>query len=539
MTKSFQIPGVSRRVFLGTATAAAGASMLPAYAAPAKAGAKYTRYSATTPQGKAMLASYGIAVGKMLKLDPTDPHCWFRNAFVHAMDCPHGNWWFFTWHRPFVGYFEEVVRQYSGNKDFAFPYWDWTKLPAIPAEMFDGPLDPTSAAYDPYISSFDTFFKHMNPAMETYWRGLSPAQLSQLNTRGMPTLKSLWDQVKGNPDVGAMYAKTPNARWITKASPSLDAKTKVTVSLPTILQGLSPTTFTTTSTVTGFNSIQTPSHNTQPSGGNVFAVLEGQPHNKTHNNIGGVGHIPNDQYYNFGYMADNLSPVDPIFFLHHSNMDRLWDVWTRKQQAQHLPYLPTGADWTTFAQEPFLFYIDANGTPAMRKNAGESVEIGGFDYDYQPGMGEAIVRSPQVVAAALAHFQGSVSGGEGSVAVPPSQLRAGKLVASITIPHPMSGSAPREFDVLINAPPGTQSVGADSPFFAGTISFFGFMPGMTSMDVTFQVPLDKLPPAAKGKPLGSLVFTVVPSGAAAPTGTVRNTGAPMPVLKNVSVSVTQ
>ena len=37
------------------------------------------------------------------------------------------------------------------------------------------------------------------------------------------------------------------------------------------------------------------------------------------------------------FFADFLSPVDPIFFLHHANMDRLWDVWTRKQQALRLP----------------------------------------------------------------------------------------------------------------------------------------------------------------------------------------------------------
>jgi len=131
------------------------------------------------------------------------------------------------------------------------------------------------------------------------------------------------------------------------------------------------------------------------------------------------------------------------------------------------------------------------------------------------------------------------------VAVPENLLKSGTLVASITIPHPMSGSAPREYDVLVNAPPGTQSVTADSPYFAGTISFFGFMPGMMTMDVTFQVPLDKLPPAAKGKPPGSLVFTVVPSGAApaAGGGMLRSgpntAAAALPVLKAVSVSSTQ
>src|ERR1700734_1119154 len=116
MTVLFDVPGFSRRVFLGTAAAAAGSALLPALGAPA---AKFTRYNATSPQGQAMLVSYGKAVAHLLKMDPHDGRNWFRNAFIHAMDCPHGNWWFFTWHRPFVGYFEQTVRDASGNPNFA------------------------------------------------------------------------------------------------------------------------------------------------------------------------------------------------------------------------------------------------------------------------------------------------------------------------------------------------------------------------------------------------------------------------------------
>jgi tyrosinase len=50
--------------------------------------------------------------------------------------------------------------------------------------------------------------------------------------------------------------------------------------------------------------------------------LEGGPHNQVHNEIGG----PN------GTMADiMISPADPIFWLHHGNLDRLWSQW----QAAH------------------------------------------------------------------------------------------------------------------------------------------------------------------------------------------------------------
>jgi hypothetical protein len=39
-------------------------------------------------------------------------------------------------------------------------------------------------------------------------------------------------------------------------------------------------------------------------------------------------------------MGDFLSPVDPVFFMHHSNIDRLWTVWTAKQVRLGLATLP-------------------------------------------------------------------------------------------------------------------------------------------------------------------------------------------------------
>ncbi|MEJ0044329.1 MAG: tyrosinase family protein [Rhizomicrobium sp.] len=528
MTVLFDVPGTSRRVFLGTAAAAAGSALLPAIAAPA---AKYTRYNATSPQGRAMLVSYERGVQKLLKYDAGDSRNWFRNAFIHAMDCPHGNWWFFTLAPPLRRLFRADGARRLGQSRFRLSLLGLDGGGADSRRHVLRRARSDERVLQSLYFDLRDVFEYLNPAMTDYWKTLSPAQLAQLQTRGMPTLASLWQQVKDF-EQSAMYAQTPYARYLTKANPWLDDKTKVTVSLPTILKGLAPNTFDT------FNSNETPSHNTAPSGTTVFAILEGQPHNKTHNNLGGVGHIPNDQYLKFGYMADNLSPVDPVFFLHHSNMDRLWDVWTRKQQARRLPWLPTGTQWPTFAKEPFLFYADRMGKPAPRKTAGEAIPIGDFDYAYQPGSGEQIVTPVAAAVAALKPFVGAVSAGAGAVSVPQNLLQGGTLVASITIPHPMSGASPRDYDVLVNAPPGTTHVEADSPYYAGTVSFFGFMAGMMAMDVTFQVPLTKLPAAAKGKAPGDLVFTVVPSYASpnlAAAALGRN--GPAPLLKAVSVAV--
>jgi tyrosinase len=49
-------------------------------------------------------------------------------------------------------------------------------------------------------------------------------------------------------------------------------------------------------------------------GSGAQGVLEGNAHNNTHNNIG-------------GWMPSAASPRDPIFFMHHSNIDRIWALW--------------------------------------------------------------------------------------------------------------------------------------------------------------------------------------------------------------------
>jgi tyrosinase len=83
--------------------------------------------------------------------------------------------------------------------------------------------------------------------------------------------------------------------------------------------------------------------------------------------------------------------------------------------------------------------------------------------------------------------------------------------------------------VLVNAPAGVTSVDPESPYYAGTISFFGAMRGM-AMDVTFAVPLSRVLAALKAQGKlgrGELQVRIVPQGvvragvAAAPPARVK------------------
>src|SRR5215470_198066 len=218
--------GVTRRNFIKTAIAAAGAATLPFGSVIAQNKAKYTRYNAMSEGGKRALASYAKGVQAMLKLPAEHPQNWFRNAFIHLLDCPHGNWWFYVWHRGYLGYFEQTIRNLSGDSQFAIPYWDWTTLPQIPDSMFEGALNPQNQPFEPYTRNLAVFTSLLQPALLAYWKTLTPGQLAQLTARGYTSFDKVWNDVTGFdptiPKGGAgitenvAFATTCGSRYLTR-----------------------------------------------------------------------------------------------------------------------------------------------------------------------------------------------------------------------------------------------------------------------------------------------------------------------------------
>jgi len=382
---------MNRREVLQAGAAIVGAAMLPLDKAAAQQAEPFKRYNVTDPSGQAMLEGYAKAIKHMLALPPDHPHNWYRFAFIHFLDCPHGNWWFLVWHRAFTGYAERIVRKYSGLERFAFPYWDWTASPEVPLSMYEAVLDPNN---DAFIGSGANFRTRIDPmlAKSDYWvkdpkpdGDYSGTQFGQLLSRSLRFPEDVWFDIFNNPETFAFFERG-KARGLKRDNRSLSNFLKTQVAKETIAQALSPRDFVT------FSGGKTRSHHGMDL---TFGILEGKPHNKIHNEVGGIVYTDDGgrKANNGGFLQANLSPVDPLFFLHHSNIDRLWDVWTRKQIATGLPFLPEEADKEAWSKEPFLFFIDEDGKPAKTTTAGDYADISAFNYTYQPGSGEAGVSS--------------------------------------------------------------------------------------------------------------------------------------------------
>jgi tyrosinase len=76
--------------------------------------------------------------------------------------------------------------------------------------------------------------------------------------------------------------------------------------------------------------------------GNTSGGIESQPHNMVHVLVGGaIANTDPNNWQNNGLMSmPDTAALDPIFWLHHCNIDRLWEGWNETPRAD-----PTDPNW--------------------------------------------------------------------------------------------------------------------------------------------------------------------------------------------------
>jgi tyrosinase len=89
-----------------------------------------------SPESNKMVDLYRQAVASMKALPSSDPRNWTNQALIHQNHCPHGNFFFFPWHRAYIYYFELICRELCGDDTFALPFWDWSTTPRIPGAFW-------------------------------------------------------------------------------------------------------------------------------------------------------------------------------------------------------------------------------------------------------------------------------------------------------------------------------------------------------------------------------------------------------------------
>jgi tyrosinase len=109
------------------------------------------RVRAGSPEVDAALETYKQAVTLMKALPSSDRRSWSAQAGIHGTVaggfnlCQHNTDHFFSWHRAYLLYFEQICQKLTENKDFGLPYWNWNQDPAMHSAF----TDPTSPLFHP------------------------------------------------------------------------------------------------------------------------------------------------------------------------------------------------------------------------------------------------------------------------------------------------------------------------------------------------------------------------------------------------------
>ena len=138
-------------------------------------------------------------------------------------------------------------------------------------------------------------------------------------------------------------------------------------------------------------------HNTPPPGfggpktgfshsGRQSGNLENNPHNLVHSFVG--GNAPDGETY--GLMSDpGLAALDPIFYLHHCNIDRMWAVWNSNGKSN-----PTDPAWlkgpAAHGQREFVMPLPTNKSWVYTPEQMDSLSKLDYTYDSLPKLAPAV-----------------------------------------------------------------------------------------------------------------------------------------------------
>jgi hypothetical protein len=222
------------------------------------------------------------------------------------------------------------------------------------------------------------------------------------------------------------------------------------------------------------------------------AAIEGGVHGVVHCALGhgcigpDMGRVPRSAY-------------DPIFWLHHANIDRLWKRWLDLGGGRRNPGPEQEVFWTT----PFTFFDEGGRLVRMTgEEIVDTVDQLGYRYDDDPppaaavrgvmeegmlpeGEEKALEVAPVVVGKSLTGVElGAAPVTVPIVLAPEAPSPAGEIGAPKALPAPMALNLEGidfdripgvTYEVYLNLPEGEEP-SYHSPYYVGNLGFFGLMP---------------------------------------------------------------
>ncbi|MCL7024110.1 hypothetical protein MKW94_002728 [Papaver nudicaule] len=247
------------------------------------------------------VAKFEAAIAAMKALPAHDPWSFGQQATIHCTFCNgafdqvgsknllqiHGSWIFHPWHRYYLYFWERILGKLIGDDTFAIPFWNW---------------DTPEGMYIP----------------EMYKKSGSP--LEDTN-RNKDHYTSVIDYKYSLGDPNPTPAQIDEV--VTRNLAELDSIFKETLQLPALFMGKAQR------------------------GGEAAANAPGRNeslHGVMHTWVGPV----TTPYHDMGNFA--TAGRDPLFFGHHGNVDRMWDIYS-KLRGQKVEFRDPD-----YLESSFIFY---------------------------------------------------------------------------------------------------------------------------------------------------------------------------------------
>ncbi|KAF7563483.1 hypothetical protein G7046_g620 [Stylonectria norvegica] len=269
--------------------------------------------------------------------------------------CTHSSILFLSWHRPYLALFESTLRdamlyvanQFTLEEDqekhvkaaegFRQPYWDWALLQTVETPVFPDEATKSDVVEVIMPESLRKFYnltknddgsvKIRNPLYAYEFQSTTPENVKWDN---LPTTTRY--HLGGGPELTPEQQKDFLVKSLTPYTQDVGTLVDIEVNLRERVVYL-------LKSYEKFDQVSNNQWNQEPDGSGFGSIED--IHNTLHVLIGG----PNERS---GHMTDVArAAFDPIFWLHHANIDRLVSIW---QDLREDPKNPNS--WVTTKQGP-------------------------------------------------------------------------------------------------------------------------------------------------------------------------------------------
>ncbi|KAK8575680.1 hypothetical protein V6N13_033068 [Hibiscus sabdariffa] len=294
---------------------------------------------------------FELAMEKMKALPDDDPRSFKQQAKIHCAYCneayfqkrpPHDDpdqklrihfsWLFFPFHRMYLYFYERILGELIGDPDFVMPFWNWDSPcgMAMP-EMYVA--DPRSPLYDELRNG-----DHLPPNLVDLNDGKGANELKDQGIIFGNLSKT--DQIRSN--LCLMYRQ-----MVSNSTTSTCFHGKIYKA--------------------GCGSSKDDGCKPEPGGG----AIENGAHIAVHKFVGAKRPPYNEDMGNF-YSAGR----DPLFYAHHANVDRMWNIWRTLPGKDRHDF--RDREWLNSS---FLFYDEKKNL--VRAKVGQFLDTEKLGYDYQ------------------------------------------------------------------------------------------------------------------------------------------------------------